>query len=58
MFFILDNDSLLSHDHQLIIHKSFSCSNTNHVIGHIEISVMEKKNEISKHTEILQLFVT
>ena len=46
MFFTLDNDSLLSHDHQLIIHKSFSCSNANFVIGHIEISVMGEKLNI------------
>jgi hypothetical protein len=57
MFFKLDNDSLLSHNQQLTIHKSLSCSDANHVIGHIEISVMGR-NEISKHTEMLQLFVT
>jgi len=57
MFFKLDNNSLLSHNHQLITHKSFSFSNANHAIGPIEISVMGKFG-ITTHTENLQLFVT
>jgi len=44
---MLGNNTFYSHNHQLIIHKSFSSSNVHHVIGTVEISVKER-NDMSR----------
>jgi len=48
MFFKLYSKSFFLHNHQLIIHKPFSCPNVHSVIGPVEISVKEK-NEILRN---------